>query len=109
MSDHRLKGDLAVMYKAFLIWKKAQQKFWVVHWQWRLTSYLSENHYFWSVDVLPCLGKITRNGNSITVQSMMGGKDVFLKSQCKIFYVEKDARKFCKAKRQELFSRKELF
>lgn len=30
MSDHRLKGDLAVMYQAFLKWKNADAPSWLV-------------------------------------------------------------------------------
>ena len=108
MSDHRLKSDLAVMYKAFLKWKNAQPRYWVVHWSWDTLCY-DPGRYCWFVDILPCIGTPKREINNIIVRSLMGSESKYNINQCKIFDTSKEAKKFLEDKRKELRTKRDLF
>ena len=108
MSDHRLKGDLAVMYKAFLTWKNAQSRYWVVHWSWDTLCY-DPGRYCWCVDILPCIGTPKREINNIIVSSLMGSESTYNVNQCKIFDTSIEAKKFLEDKRNELRTKRDLF
>lgn len=108
MSDHRLKGDLAVMYQVFLNWKAAQPRFFIVYWYWK-QSCIDSSNWYWSADIFHGIGHPKRIGNTIHAMSIMGGAHNFSVKNCKIFYNKKDAQKFCQAKRRELNSLPNLF
>lgn len=108
MSDHRLKGGLAVMYQAFLKWKNAQPRYWVVHWSWDTLCY-DPGRYFWRVDILPCIGPPKRERNNIIVRSLMGNESTYNVNQCKIFDSSKEAKQFLEAKRKEFWAKRDLF
>lgn len=108
MSDHRLKGGLAVMYKIFLTWKNAQSRYWLVHWSWDTLCY-DPGRYCWCVDILPCIGTPKQETNIIIVRSLMGGESTYNVNQCKIFDSSKEAKSFLEAKRKELRAKRDLF
>ena len=108
MSDHRLSGNLAVMYQVFLKWKAAQPRYFIVHWRWQ-QSCLDDAHYYWIADIFHGIGTPKRIGNTVHAMSIMGGEHDFYVKNCKIFYNKKDAQKFCQAKNKELRSLPNLF